>query len=388
MSAAYRRGRNFAIRLPLRTGGWKIVSSGTTDRATAKAMHAMGVALRAKHEWALLETVTLEPSRRRRRAALDKLFDAHRANALERLRGQLDDVDLTDYLPHWQDTLRARLRPGSRMVERYVTVVRTLMPEGKPYPRSTLTPAAVAAWQASAPSNAQRTKSGQAMRIQRRLALSSFCEYLRDVGVLTTNPVREVKGAGKLDPKVVWIPEDEMRRLINAHVEPHRTLSALLHGTGLEISAALAIRKRDIDVERRAVRAPGTKTFNRDRVAKIRAFAWPYVERHIKNMLPSARLFEGITYEQARRALVAALEAADISVSGYTLHSARHSFAVQLRREGVPFELIARNLGHKDTAECIKCYGRYDVDLDQWAQWEARIERNAAAEKKSRGGAQ
>ena len=179
-----------------------------------------------------------------------------------------------------------------------------------------------------------------------------------------------------------------MRRLIDAHPEPHRTLSALLHGTGLEISAALAIRKRDIDVARRAVRAPGTKNFNRDRVAKVRAFAWPYIERHIKNLLPGARLFEGITYEQARRVLHDALEAADVTVSGYSLHSARHSFAVQLLQQGVPHALIARNLGHKDESEVVRCYGRYVVDVDQWAQWEARIERNAAAEQQNTRGAQ
>lgn len=386
MSAAYRRGRNFAIRLPLRIGGWKIVSSGTTDRATAKAMYEMGKDLRAKREWALLEAVTLEPSRKRRRVALVKLFDAHRAQAIEQLKGQLDDVDLTQFIPAWQDTLRANLRQGSRMVERYVAVVRTLMLEGKSFPRSALTPAAVAAWQASAPSNAQRTKSGQAMRIQRRLALSSFCAHLREIGVLTANPVKQVKGAGKLEPKVVWLSVPDMMRLIEALEEPYRTLVALLHGAGLEISAALAMRKRDMDDDRRAVRAPGTKKFNRDRVARVRPFAWGYLERHARNLLPGALLFAGITYEQARRALTAACEAADIGP--YTLHDARHTFAVQMRREGVPFELIASNLGHKDTSEAVRCYARYDVDVDQWAQWEARIERNAAAEKKTRGGAQ
>lgn len=66
---------------------------------------------------------------------------------------------------------------------------------------------------------------------------------------------------------------------------------------------------------------------------------------------------------------------------GYTLHSARHSFAVQLRQEGVPFELIAANLGHRDTSEVQKCYGRFTVDVGQWAIWEGRIERNAADER-------
>jgi hypothetical protein len=51
-----------------------------------------------------------------------------------------------------------------------------------------------------------------------------------------------------------------MMRLIDAHPEPFRTLSMLVHATGLEILAALALRKRDLIPDRRAVRAPGTKT--------------------------------------------------------------------------------------------------------------------------------
>jgi hypothetical protein len=84
------------------------------------------------------------------------------------------------------------------MVDRYVAVLRTLMPKGKPFPRSALTSAAIAAWQASAPTVATRAKSGQSMWIQRRLALSSFCRYLVDVDILQRNPVKDVRGAGKL----------------------------------------------------------------------------------------------------------------------------------------------------------------------------------------------
>jgi len=47
----------------------------------------------------------------------------------------------------------------------------------------------------------------------------------------------------------------------------------------------------------------------------------------------------------------------------------------------VPFELIASNLGHKDTSEVQKCYGRFTVDVDQWDVWEGRIARNAVDER-------
>jgi hypothetical protein len=73
MSAAYRRGCNFSIRLPLRTGGTKIIGTGTRDRATAKAMQRMGEDLKEKHEWELLETVTLETNRTRCQQALRRL---------------------------------------------------------------------------------------------------------------------------------------------------------------------------------------------------------------------------------------------------------------------------------------------------------------------------
>jgi integrase len=379
MSAAYRRGRNFTIRLPLRGGGTKIIGTGSQDRATAKAMQRMGEDLKARHDWKLLETITLEPSRTRRHAALTRLFAAFRSNMLEELRATMTDVDVTEHIPAWQDTLRARLSPGSRMVDRYVAVVRTLMPDGEPFPRSSLTTAAITAWQASAATVPQRAKSGQSMRIQRRLALSSFCRYLVDIDVLARNPVKDVRGAGKLEPKVVWLSVPDMKRLIDAHPEPYRTLSMLLHGTGLEIGAALELRKRDLIPEHRAIRAPGTKNFQRDRVARVRAFAWPAIEEHARGLLPAAKLFEGISYYLAREAHVAACRAAETK-KGYTLHSARHSFAVQLRQEGVPFELIASNLGHKDTSEVQKCYGRFTVDVDQWAVWEGRIERHAADE--------
>lgn len=87
----------------------------------------------------------------------------------------------------------------------------------------------------------------------------------------------------------------------------------------------------------------------------------------------------------AREAHVAACKAAETK-AGYTLHSARHSFSVQLRQESVPFELIAANLGHKDTSEVQKCYGRFIMDVDQWDVWEGRIERHAADELGRMGG--
>ena len=37
-------------------------------------------------------------------------------------------------------------------------------------------------------------------------------------------------------------------------------------------------------------------------------------------------------------------------LEGYGLHDARHCWAVRIARAGTPFELVARQLGHRDVA--------------------------------------
>ncbi|HKH93542.1 MAG TPA: hypothetical protein VKA54_17195 [Gemmatimonadaceae bacterium] len=61
-----------------------------------------------------------------------------------------------------------------------------------------------------------------------------------------------------------YLSLDNVRALASAQSEPFRTLSLLLHATGMEVSVALALKKRDIDMMRREVRARGTKSMARD----------------------------------------------------------------------------------------------------------------------------
>ena len=76
--------------------------------------------------------------------------------------------------------------------------------------------------------------------------------------------------------------------------EPFRTLSLLLHATGIEVSVALALKKRDIDMMRREIRARGTKTKARDRIAKVADWAWPDVEKLVRRLLPNAPIFPDV----------------------------------------------------------------------------------------------
>jgi|SRR5580704_975235 integrase len=104
----------------------------------------------------------------------------------------------------------------------------------------------------------------------------------------------------------------EILALADEQEEPYRTLSILLHATGLDLSVALRLKRRDVDVSRREIVSKRTKT--RRNVArrnpKVADWAWPYVERHIALLTPNAPLFAGInrwTASDKHRAACAAV---------------------------------------------------------------------------------
>jgi integrase len=53
-----------------------------------------------------------------------------------------------------------------------------------------------------------------------------------------------------------------------------------------------------------------------------------------------------------------------IGLEGYRLHDARHHWAGRMARAGPPFELIARQLGHRDVTMVAKVYGRFKPDTE------------------------
>jgi site-specific recombinase XerD len=384
----YRRGRKWTIPVPLRSGGFEGVASGTTDRPTAERVEAMVKRLAARKDWQLLETVTGADTKRDRRAktkALNALFAADEYNQLDDYRARATEPDLSDYVEPWRrDDLAPRFRSGSREVDRRVRVVRTLIPEGARYPASRLTPDAVKRWQALPPAvPAKASQGGRRLQQLRRSALGSFCQYLVEVGVLAYNPVRSVRGPGKIDPRMRFLDEDERRALVDAQSGAFRVLSALIHGTGLEIGSergtggALKLRRRDLIPAEQGLRARGTKNRWRDRAVYVEPWAWAIVWDHAKRLTPEARLFpppeaEGEPERALYRAALKSHHAACLSlgIEDYGQHDARHTFAVCALRRGVPPQLVASNLGHRDAREVLERYGRYIPQLTEWRRYE------------------
>lgn len=361
MSPWKRKGRSiYWLSLPTRHG-WKDKSTGTRDKPTARAMERMLDELgpRGKRAWDLLDRVAANT------LSLGELYDAYRANDLNGLRDRLEDVDLNAYVTPWQEHLAGRLSQGERA--RYLAHLRTLIPEGKRFPRSELTVARLDTWLA-------QRKVGSSTQRKYYAAVHSFLGYCRRVHHLwDMDPLHGTAPPRANPSRVEYYDLDEVLRLLGAAQEPWQSLYALLYGTAMEVSVALGLTRRDVDLQEREVRARGTKTHARDRVASIAPWALPWVTKLVVDKLPDAPLFPKMDRWRANRKHREAAEAAKLKP--LKLHAARNHWAVRMLKAGTPVELVARQLGHANAVMVLKAYGRFVPNRAERQQWEQKAEK-------------
>ena len=283
--------------------------------------------------------------------------------ALDKLRERLDDVNLEPYVKEWLKAVRGELPKHSDTPARYALHVRTLLPEGAHFSRSALTYRRIVQWLGE-------LDVSDPTRRKYRAALSSFCNYLVKTEVLASNLVVSVKPPRPGAARQRYLEMHDITRLVEAQPEPFRTLSALMHGTGMEISAALRVKRADVDAVTKRVRAHGTKTHARDREVYVDSWAWAYVERAVRHLTPSAFLFPGLNRWSASDAHRDACKALGADFADYRMHDARHSYAVRAIRAGAPLEHVATQLGHADTQMVVKVYGRYKPNETERREWE------------------
>ena len=329
-------------------------STGTSDRATAEAIEAALRELRARGAVDLVEAVADG------RLALDALLDSR--GDIARLRAAARERDLVPLVGRWIDELRERVSPAT--AARYARVVRSLLPIDGGFPASALTAARIDAWLAARPGRPATKRAARA-------ALSRFAGFLVARGVVPANPVAATVPPEPAPPRCRWIDAATMNRLAEAQPAPFCALSALLGGTGLEPSAALRLHRRDVDLDRREVRAPGSSRQRRERVLRVADWAWRHVARHCRALPPSpdAPLFAGID----RRALAASHRRAclELGLADFRPSDLRHSWAVRAVRAGTPLELVAHHLGLVSPSRVVEVYGRFAperVERDRWEQ--------------------
>lgn len=343
----WKHGRSFWAWVRLRDGSRVRRSLGTTDKNVAREIKRMLEILHGRRDWQLIEAAAFGPS------SVGELFDFWRKgdDGLAQLRAKLGDVDLRGYVEPWQRW--AQRRASARTVSAYLKQLHVLMPEGERFPRSTFTRRRISEALAALPCSGSTARRYLA-------AWSSFAGYLVDVEVLEANPTRSVRAPRNNPPREAWLPLDDVMRLVDAQPEPFRALAALREGAGVEISAALRVRRRDVDLRRSTVQVSGTKNQWRSRPVLVDDWAMGRIAEYVNggHFTPDAQLFPGISQRRAWGVQKKALRALQLEPS-YRLHDARHSYAVRQMKAGVDPQIIANNLGHKDTVMLWRVYGKY-----------------------------
>lgn len=384
MSAFRRKGRRVhALKLPTERGEWLSRTTGTRDAGTAKKMQRMldDLGPMGERAWDVLSRLE------HRTMTVGELLDlwGKVGQDLIALRKRLDDIDLEPMVEAWHTVMAGPSRGVAEdTADHYLAAVRSLLPAGERFERSRLTPMALRDWIAGMTGVTPATvrKRGQGMR--------TFTEYLVGKHVLTEDPMRDVKLPPQGRPRVLYLETVDAKRLADAQPAPYSAFAALLAGSGIEVSVALELRKRDVDEAHREIRAAGTKTHARDRVVRVADWAWEYVKPLLKGRHADAKLFDTIPHRWSPRdvhaeAIEALVAKGHTVYAGYTMRDHRHTYAVRAIRAGTPAELVARQLGHVNAVLVHQVYGRFSPNQDERDKWEKiAAAQDVAAAKSSR----
>jgi integrase len=335
----FKRRDVFYVHVPTPDGRHVQKSTGTTNKTLAGRMHRMVRDLRDTREWAALGLVTSGA------VSLGTLYDAHAAHRLAAFVREQSSPAWADLIDAWLRTVD--IKPATRTM--YEMQVRAVLPDGARV--AGITTGAIRDGLAA-------LDVAPTTRRNYLAAVQSFCGYLVAHELLADDPTadqRKLPRPKKGKPRTVWMTRAEDERLCLAAKSPYREYFALVHGTGAERNAALAMTRADVDLERGEVRIPGTKTATRDRRGiPVDPWAWAILAPYVRTVLRGP-LFPTLSKWLVNRAHVEARTAAGLG--GYQLRDARHSVAVRwLVQDNVPMWEVAERLGHADMSMAVKVY--------------------------------
>lgn len=341
----FRRGKRWKLYVPRESGGVVERACGTTDAKLAKAMGRMIDDLADRLQWPILRAIDEGI------VTVAQTYTAYVGNRLDRLIADAQAPVATTLVDGWLATMSV----APRTLKAYRQKITRLLPDGM---RLT---AMSSGWIADTIAQLPFTSG---TRQQYLHVFTLFLDYAVAHRYLPANPGREralVRRPKSNKPRAVWKDIADDLALVNAAREPLRSFFALVHATGAERDAALAIRRKDIDLTAATVHIPGTKTATRDRRGvPIESWALPMLKAHCAGLLPDAPLFPTLSREIVNRAHVAARTVAKLD--GYQLRDARHSYAVRALLRGEPLWKVSKWLGHSNVAITAKVYTQFGLD--------------------------
>lgn len=366
---AYRRGKRKTWSFQARTArGWKQLSTGVTDRVLANRMERMWERLAGEFRaWDLLDPVL---GGRQEIGALFDLWDKNQSP--HEVRRLLADCDLEPRVADWY-AVYARKHPDTESPAHALVHVRALLPEGEPRNVSAVT----TEWLT------ERLYAYQGKPNTLRKVHASWTVFFDDPRVKKffggKNPMADVDKPDLRKPPIQFYELEMAKQIVDAQPDPaRRALFALLYGTGTEVSVALRLTRGDVDQATKEVRAAGTKTYKRDRMARVADWAWPIFWGYAKDHLPTARLWRDtltrFTVSDWHRETVKALKL----LPACPLKNARHHWAVRMLRNGAPIHVVQAQLGHSTAKLTLDTYGTFIPAAADRARAEAQVTRAEA----------
>lgn len=315
------------------------LSTASRDEEIAQQVEAFAQRLRDRKKWDVLDALVAKS------ISLANAYDADVNGTLDEVIADLTSVDLEPLVAEWESE-------GAK--PRYVLHVRALIPKGKPYPLSRFRRKAISKFLGG-------LKFTGSTRNRYRVALSQFAKWLIERDVIESNIVRDVAGKPENERHIVFYTWAEAKRVIDALPEPYKSLEALMAGTGMEWQAIANLRRRDIDLKARTVRAHGHKNKYRNRLVKItEAWTLPIIKRHLKTLLPDALVFT-LSHDVALDVHHAAVKALRLEYT--TLHNWRHTYTINNLQAGMRPQVAKRQLGHAPNSTMVeRVYGVWIVD--------------------------
>ncbi len=352
------RRRIYKVRLEVAPGVWVARSTGTADRRLAGRIHAMCRDLggRGARAWDLLAYV------QRTEWSLMELWERwqHHGGDVAAMRAAVADAPLAALV---EPFLAAVQKDASAdTVQHYRVYLAHLQANG--FTRLTdLTVPALSGW-------LERLHGSAGTRRKYAAGVSAFCAWLVRRGHLAGNPMRDVRKPRPGEPRMSFVETADAQRIADAQPEPFRSLSALLAGTGLDLSVALGLTRQQVDLTTWGIVSRRAKT-RTPHTLLVAQWARPALERLCAGKLPGALLFAGVTRYQASQAHRAACAA--LGIHGYWLRDARHTWAVRHFKAGGTAAQAAEQLGHRDGGVlALSVYGRYVPSLAERAVVEGR----------------
>lgn len=323
-------------RITLEDGRTGLFACGTTDREVADDVERFVKNLHHKREWAPLRAVI------EKRTKLALVYDNAKAGKLDSFLAALSSPDLSPLVTEW---------PAKSA--KYKIQVRVLIPEGQVFPATQFTTARITSF-LDALDCSGSTKN------RYRVALSQFASWLRRKGIIPHNVVTDTDSYPPNPPRDVWLDRVQAKALVAALPMPYRAIEALMAATGVEWQVIERLTRRDVDLRKRTVHARGGKTRWRNRVVRpTENWAWRIFADYVKPMTESAIVFPVSKFTALEQHLEAS---AVLKLPRTTLHDWRHTYAVLSLKAGYSLQVVAHQLGHRDTTLVQTLYGRHVVE--------------------------